>query len=121
MTTRVAQIGGMRQAPTLDMLVEFDFLKCVPCGRICSRTEMEAAIAPGGNGQACPCGSLKYSPFQITWAHYTLPQVIRAARLQFTDGDLRVDLWNDMTEEGFSFLARCRALVALWYAQWQVT
>lgn len=102
-----------------DSLCDFDFMKCQKCGRICTNTEVVAAIGPGGHGKICPCGSLKYSPYQIAWRDYGLPQVVRYARevLYFTDREVRADLWVETTAEGLGFLTRCGALLQLWLAQ----
>ncbi|HYE89036.1 MAG TPA: hypothetical protein VEA16_21950 [Vicinamibacterales bacterium] len=106
----------------VDSLCEFDFMKCQKCGRICTNTEIVAALGPGGTGEICTCGSLKYSPYQIDWTDYALPQVIRYARagLGFTDEQVRADLWLEAGLAGRSFLGRVVALARLWWAQRQV-
>jgi len=103
----------------IDALCEFDFMKCLKCGRVCTNTEVTAAIEPGGDGAVCPCGSLKYGPYQVAWRDYALPQVIRYARerLGFTDQAVRADLWLETGVERLSFLARCLAVAQLWRAQ----
>lgn len=109
-------------AHLVDALCEFDFMQCQKCGRICTNTEAETALGPAGTGEICPCGSLKYSPHQIEWHEYVLPQVIRYARakLGFTDQAVRSDLWLETRLAGLSCLGRCAAVMRLWWAQRQV-
>lgn len=84
---------------------EYEFYKCLRCLRICSQTEMLAAVGAEGSGHACPCGGLKYSPVQVTWRDYAQPQVIRFARHKFgetADQDLQRALWDEAKEDGLT-------------------
>lgn len=92
-------------APPVEALAEYDFIQCKKCGRICSHTEVQAAVGPGGIGRVCPCGSLKYTPITVTWESYHLPQVIRYAREKFganADAQMLEDLIMDATLAGFT-------------------
>lgn len=84
---------------------EFEFYKCLRCLRIVTQTEMRAAIGKTGSGCACPCGGRKYSPVQVTWRDYVLPQVIQFARHKLgetADQDLQRDLWDEARTEGLT-------------------
>jgi len=41
-----------------------------------TKLEVLAAVGPGGTGQACPCGALKYSPTNLPWWGWFLPRVL---------------------------------------------
>lgn len=105
-----------------ESLCEYDFMQCQKCGRICTHTEVVAALGQDGAGEICPCGSLKYSPHQLDWHEYELPQVIRYTRavFGFTDAAVRADLWLESGLAGLSVLGRAIAWVRLWWAQRQV-
>jgi hypothetical protein len=99
----------MTQTATLTPLErlgdEYEFYKCLRCLRICSQTEMLAAIGQDGAGSACPCGGLKYSPVQVTWRDFYLPQVITFARHKFgetADQNLQRALWDEAREDGLT-------------------
>ena len=99
---------------------EYEFYRCLRCLRICSQTEMLAAIGQDGSGSACPCGGLKYSPVQVTWRDYHLPQVVRFARHTFgetADQDLQRALWDEATAEGLTDEAIAAAIDQVRIAQ----
>lgn len=55
--------------------VHADFWRCYDCGRLCTGLEMKIALAPGGNGAVCPCGSQRYRPANLPWYGWLLPRV----------------------------------------------
>jgi len=52
--------------------MEFDFMKCQKCGRLCTKLEIDRGL---GKGEICPCGSLKYAPVNLIWWQWMLPRV----------------------------------------------
>jgi len=65
----------------------WQFYRCYKCGRIISALELSRGLRPklGESAKACPCGSLKCQPTQITAEDYAKPQVIEmAVSLGFT-------------------------------------
>jgi hypothetical protein len=66
----------MSAAPKVETVLDYDFLTCAKCGRLVTKLEVLAAVGPGGTGQACPCGALKYSPTNLPWWGWFLPRVL---------------------------------------------
>lgn len=62
-------------ATEIQRVCDFDFLRCQKCGRIVTKLQMQRAIGDGGDGRACPCGSLKYSPANLPWYGWFWPRV----------------------------------------------
>ena len=62
--------------------VSADFWRCYNCGRLCTTPEMNKALGVGGSGQACPCGSMRYTPSNIPWWGWFLPRVWKFAFLR---------------------------------------
>jgi hypothetical protein len=57
-------------------------MRCGKCGRLITKLEMQRALQPKGHGEACPCGSRKYLPVNLSWHHWLLPRVLRFAYLR---------------------------------------
>lgn len=72
----------------------WQFYRCYKCARIINAMELAAGLKPaiGEIAKACPCGSLRCQPTQITAEHYGEPQVIAMAKhLGFSKQQYRDD------------------------------
>ena len=80
------------ESAALTKLVDYDFMKCEKCGRIVTKPEVLVAIGPGGNGQACPCGSMKFLPMNLPWWGWFLPRVWKFAYHRVKEQGIRETL-----------------------------
>ena len=104
---------------------EYDFYRCEKCRRLCTKLEWDAAMGLHGTGRVCPCGGIKFSPSNVTWRDYVLPQVIRYARAGSSDrseadAKLCEDLILEARLEGLTEAAIQEAVRQLSEAQQQI-